>query len=99
MGTVSHGTMRPYDLIPAFLNELSAIAPAAYSQILMLPFPLVPGDAEGDSRHPFWESDESQGVLEMLFDALDEQAPEGCRFGAHDGDGADFGFWRMDGEG
>lgn len=45
IGTISHSTLRPQDLIPAFL------------------------------------------------DALREYAPDYCYFGAHEGDGADFGFW------
>jgi len=30
---------------------------------------------------------------EDMFDLLNEIAPVGCRFGAHEGDGACFGFW------
>ena len=33
------------------------------------------------------------GVVDALIDALDDYAPDGCSFGAHEGDGADFGFW------
>lgn len=32
-------------------------------------------------------------LIADLLDALAEVAPEGCSFGAHEGDGACFGFW------
>lgn len=95
VGTVSHGTLRTYDLINAFRAELQKRAPAAYQQTFIpaCGFSPIPSDAEGDDSHGFWDSDEAGWLLEALVDALNDAAPEGYYFGAHEGDGADFGFW------
>lgn len=95
LGTVSHGTMRPQDLIPAFLSELERLDPAAYQQV-MIPgagFPAVPNHALEDEDADWWQSEDCGFVLDELFDALNEFAPEGAYFGAHPGDGSDYGFW------
>ncbi len=92
-GTVIHGTMRPQDLIPAFLNVLRKIAPDAYAQMIVSggPIPAYVQD-DGDSSD-WWNGDDAAALLEGLFDTLDEHAPEGHYFGAHPGDGSDYGFW------
>tara|TARA_R100000306_G_C4342721_1_gene126066 strand:- start:91 stop:423 length:333 start_codon:yes stop_codon:yes gene_type:complete len=107
MGTLISGTMRPQDLIPQFFRELRSKDKNAWWAILRPlldetpkiihsfvfhhddPFPVSPYDDD-----PWWVSDEASEVLSELFDALNEQAPEGWYFGAHPGDGADYGFWR-----
>lgn len=94
MGTVIHGTFRPQDLIPAFLSELRERSPEAYSQIVSTPFGAVPAYVMDEGENdPWWGSEEAQFLIEELIGALNEAAPEGHYFGAHEGDGSDFGFW------
>jgi hypothetical protein len=92
MGTISHGTLRYQDLIPKFMEVLRLVDAASYEEMFLRPLP--PPDAEDDD--PWWESDDAQWLLEDLFECLDHAAPEGCYFGAHPGDGSDFGFWEVD---
>lgn len=86
--TVSWGTHRPDDLIPKFLAVLKEYGKEAYDKYV--------------SENPEVEDwkmldDETKGwVVDELFDLLDGIAPEDCYFGAHPGDGADFGFWQVD---
>ncbi len=42
------------------------------------------------------ESMKSEVLTIDIFDYLNEIAPEGCYFGAHPGDGSDFGFWEFE---
>lgn len=96
-GTIIHGTMRPQDLIPAFLDALQEVDHAAHSQFMLLPFGPIPAHVsdEGD-KSAWWNSEDAAFLLESLFDALDAAAPEGCYFGAHPGDGSDYGFWQIE---
>lgn len=89
-GTISHGTMRPEDLIPAFADALRTLAKrAGYAQ----EFSSVIEQADSvDFDNP----DECDDALECLDDALQSFAPPYAYFGAHPGDGADYGFWLME---
>lgn len=89
-GTVIHGTLRSQDLVPAFMRLLKALRkPTGISTI--------PREARNDESHPWWDSEDCAYFLnETLFDKLNECAPEGFYFGAHPGDGSDFGFWEVD---
>ena len=50
----------------------------------------APDTSEWDER---WSSYEVTCFLDELFDALNNYAPEGYYFGAHPGDGSDYGYW------
>lgn len=83
-GSVSSGTVRPEDLIPAFVDELRWLQGR------------VPRDIYKELRaYEAGKLDEEDAdwLLEALFDALDALAPAYAYFGAHEGDGADYGFW------
>ena len=56
----------------------------------------IPAHAMEDKEADWWNSDDAAGLLESLFDTLDSYSPEGYYFGAHLGDGSDYGFWKMD---
>lgn len=98
IGTISHGTLLTYDLAVAFLDVIRELAPAAYQQLTvvcgMTPDYLRALD-EGRNAE-YWASEEAAWFVEDLSDALSAHAPEGFYFGAHDGDGTDFGFWPED---
>ena len=94
LGTVIHATHRTQDLIPAFLEAVRRYADAEYTQIMASPFSFIPAwvTDEGDDCE-WWNSEEAGYRLDDLFNILDNQAPEGYYFGAHEGDGSDFGYW------
>ena len=93
-GTVSHGTLREQDLVPAFLSVLEEHASEAHERIT----DQYPNVIEALRRDPdgIVDWDPVHWLMEDLVDALDEAAPDGYWFGAHEGDGADFGFWEIE---
>lgn len=88
--TVIHATHRNCDLIPAFLEVLKDTP--EYLQLAHI----VPSSAMEDEYDSWWESDDAMFLVTDLFDTLDGYAPEGYYFGAIEGDGSDFGFWKWD---
>jgi len=83
-GSISHGTMRPEDLIPSFVWELRRLAKRAGR---VREFAPLIKDAENTSE------EDAPDILDELFTALEEFAPPYGYFGAHEGDGSDYGFW------
>jgi hypothetical protein len=105
--TVIAGTHRREDLIPAFATELEYRLKDANDEWTDLCAYETQTNLEEVGarlrevrrqmeRSDFYDSAESTDALEWLFDALDVCAPKGYCFGAHEGDGADFGFWQID---
>ena len=97
IGSVSSGTMRPEDLILTFLFELSyqrkhgprvsRATRKAHTAILNV----------RRTDPDYWDSEQPGWDLEELFDALGEYAGPYFYFGAHPGDGADYGYWLSEG--
>ena len=99
IGSISHGTLRTCDLIPAFLDAVEQFAPAHYEALMVQPFSFIPAYVQDEGEDSeWWNSDEAAEKLEQLTTILDENAPEGTYFGAHEGDGSDFGFWPLNDE-
>ena len=92
-GTISHGTMRMQDLIPAFLDAVRGIAPAEYEAYMAMPFGPAPAHALEDDDAEWWGSDDALYLFNDLMETLDQHAPDGYYFGTHPGDGSDFGYW------
>jgi hypothetical protein len=109
IGTVSHAAMRPEDLIPAFIDclddlkqELALSAADPDNRGCELEITARVGHIDSllghieshlDEGDDYFQSENADWDLESLFDALNEFAPDGCYFGAHPGDGSDYGFW------
>ncbi len=99
--SIIHGTHRPEDLLGTLLFALEDYnMPAARrfnSELISRGFGYsqcgVCGMGNRDDWPQDFDDDVASELIEELFDALNEVAPEGCYFGAHPGDGSDFGFW------
>lgn len=92
IGSVSSGTMRREDLVPCFLGVLEDLADGATDLTSAITSRIEFADND-ENYYDYYESDVSGFDLEELSDALAEYAPKNCYFGAHCGDGADYGFW------
>lgn len=91
-GTVSHGTLRTADLLYRLADELDRVSAddrnltSEARQNAAILNMSVTGRARNE--------DIAADVLADLFRRLDEIANEhGMTFGAHPGDGSDFGYW------
>jgi hypothetical protein len=95
IGTLIHGTLRAEDLLEAFADELDRLT-AGDDSPLRRPESVearellaIGADEWSDEQH----LDAAYLINETLFYALNEYAPPHTYFGAHEGDGSDFGFW------
>jgi hypothetical protein len=99
IGTVSHATLRPDHLAVAFLEELEELDPDRLTRYFA-------ECEDGGELEEWWEKYSTPLVMDRdklpefideivseLCDILNDYAPDFCYFGAHEGDGSDFGFW------
>lgn len=101
---VSSDTLQPRDLIHAFSYFLRAVIPHARDYD-------ISEDVVAEHRELLEEADlllvlpeedfellnpeEIEDTVAALADALDAYSPKGFWFGAHEGDGALFGYWHV----
>ena len=83
IGSISHGTLRNEDLLEAFINTLEELDDKKWFEELI---------RQAKETNP--ESEYADDLVnEELPDALNSFVPDYVYFGAHPGDGSDFGFW------
>lgn len=89
IGSISHGTLRTIDLLESFSHELNLLAP---DHALV-----IEANAAATLINADWtyiaDSEEAGELINEMIDILSEHAPPYTYFGAHEGDGSDFGFW------
>lgn len=99
LGSISHGTLKPSDLIPEFVSECYRRNPkmatwgedvAELHNVCMRALDVVSEDGFTDA---FYGSDYATDMVETLIDALNRDLPPFWFFGTHPGDGSDFGYW------
>lgn len=88
---VDYASYRPQDLIPAFMDLLYSVDAPEYDQMIVNR--AVPAYALEDDSADWWDSESAQFLLDQLFEDLNYYAPNGTYFGAHPGNGSDFGCW------
>lgn len=92
-GTVSHGTMRPEHLIPAFIAELPTSKREWYEERWSA---LQAEDAETIADVLTSQQEVTDYLLDDLYSELEDLSPDGYYFGAHPGDGSDYGWWPIE---
>ena len=102
--SISHATLRSKDLLPAFLFALEDYNPKAAhrfnSELIELGFGHSMCGVCGMGNRADWpegfDDDMASEIIADMMDALNDVAPVGFYFGAHPGDGSDFGFWHIE---
>jgi hypothetical protein len=89
-GTIISGTLRPQDTLPAFFGALSDGMKEQFRKGTF-----AEEIAEMEKGILDYDSAIVWDLIEAITDALNEEADEGFYFGTIEGDGSDFGFWRI----
>ena len=102
--TIIRATLRPEDLIPAFVEALSDCLEDHSLDCDTLECVKTHGEIQTElgeierrtENAGYFESEDCMYDMEYLFDRLNDFAPRDCYFGTHAGDGSDFGFWQIE---
>ena len=89
-GSIISGTLRNEDLVPVFVEQVMILSTHGDDADFVHGINLRMSEAD------YFDSDDCIDDLEWLFTRLEELAPQGTWFGAHEGNGSDFGFWPLE---
>lgn len=92
-GSYSHATMRTRHLLPVFMAALESVDMDGANKLREEYAAVFEMLNAGDEPERL---EDSQWLMEALFDKLDAHCPENHYFGAHPGDGSDFGVWECE---
>lgn len=106
IGTISHGTLRAQDLLTSFASALNGLVErlpddAASDRLAAMCDEARQLAADMDAFADDFDDNTADRASDLLNDLsyeLNNFCPEGCYFGAHEGDGSDFGYWPHDSE-
>lgn len=98
LGTISEGTLRPEDLIPAYLDALDGIrltkAERATVRTVRARYEKAEQSDTQDGESTSYYADENSSFdIDDLTQILDSHCPDYTYFGSLEGDGACFGVW------
>jgi hypothetical protein len=98
LGSISTGTLRTEDLLETFARVLESHNNEGNIRDICLtldnPLHALFGEYLDIELNNAWESEEAYSLLhEGFYYALNDICPPFVYFGAHPGDGADYGFW------
>lgn len=98
-GSIIHGTLRNEDLLDAFAGELDSLLKIQPRSFKRAPYRALIRAAWAELRQrERLDCDDARpsDIVSDLQYALNNFAPPYGYFGAHEGDGSDFGFWLSD---
>ena len=90
--SISWGTLRDYDLLHAFVDAIHS-ADRDVNDMVERFYAMSEDELDAADRDSV-----SWAINEDCYDILNDLAPDGCYFGASEGDGSDFGFWAAEDE-
>ena len=87
LGSISTGTLRTEDLLPVFTATMRQfLTDNGHKSIYV-------ERAETIIRNDFYDMELADELVGTLMDGIQGYCPPFVYFGAHEGDGSDFGFW------
>jgi hypothetical protein len=100
LGSISSGTLRTEDLLPAFLETAEALRLSAEDRRkvrgIRKEWDALQDEIENGAARDTEIEAMGEDVLRDIEDILNAHCPDYCSFGAHEGDGSDFGVWPTD---